>query len=286
MPPKGASSAGLAPPLLFPAGGMKNAVGMRFALVRAGVLALFLFWGFALSAAVRTNWVDRWVTNSIDVYVPANRYVTEYHTNMVVRTVTNVVEVYATNLVTRNVTNRVQVELVNTNFVQAYHTNYKQLTLTNWATLLVLRTNWVQQTVTNVAVVELPRTEPAAPTKSQAAPPTSPTPAPVGSAVAIEATRGAKQAPKNQVDVRLNVRWTAPAQTAPQSCQWRVQSEDGSILCYGQDPEFRRNLPYGNYNVEVKAQPVDQAQAVSVRGTLSVTAHEVRLLEQRMLAKR
>ncbi len=106
---------------------------------------------------IRTNWVERWITNNLEVYVPANRFVTEFHTNVVVRTRTNVVDVCTTNLVTRHVTNTLQVSLFRTNFIQAYQTNYRNLNVTNWSTVLVLRTNWVQQNLTNVAVVEVPR---------------------------------------------------------------------------------------------------------------------------------
>ncbi len=237
-------------------------------------------------ADVKTNWVDRWITNTLEVYVPVTRFVTEYHTNVILRTRTNVVDVFSTNTVLARWTNHIEVNLVRTNFVQAYRTNYKNLNLTNWTTVLVLRTNWVQQTVTNTAEVELVRTvppraeadKPEVRAAAVAAPPENP--------VTIEATRGRKQAPKNQAEVCLNLRRPSQGQAAVQVRQWKVQSEDGSILCFGQEAEFRRNLPFGNYKVEVKAQLEGNVPAVSVRGTLSVGPGEVHMLDQRTLAKR
>ncbi len=85
--------------------------------------------------------------------------------------------------------------------------------------------------------------------------------------------------------MRLAAHWQGPGQSAVQVRQWRVQSEDGSILCFGQDQEFRRNLPYGSYQVELKAQPNAGSSELSVKGTLVVNSREVRL-GQRILAKR
>ncbi|HEY5915477.1 MAG TPA: hypothetical protein VJA21_33250 [Verrucomicrobiae bacterium] len=240
----------------------------------------------AATAEVKTNWVDRWITNTLEVYVPATRFVTEYHTNVILRTHTNVVDVFSTNLVTAYRTNRVAVNLVRTNFVHAYNTNYKNLNLTNWTTVLVLKTNWVQQTVTNLAEVDLARTAPARADLVKAEVPVTAVASPPENPLTIEATRGKKQAPKNQADVCLNVRWANQDPAAVQVRQWKVQSDDGSILCFGQEAQFRRNLPFGNYKVDVKAQLEGNVPAVSVRGTLSVSPGEVHMLDQRTLAKR
>ncbi len=272
--------------LLLVAGDMKQTVppAPLPTPLMMGLLLLCLA-GPPASAAIRTNWVDRWITNSVDVYIPANRFVTEYHTNMIIRTQTNIVDVYSTNLVARQLTNHQQVNLFRTNLVQAYRTNYKSLNVTNWTTVVVLKTNWVQQAVTNVAVVDMPQTESTEPDRGKRAAqvlanPTS------SRTLSIEATRGFREAPSNQVDVRLTVRWPNPGQPAGEVRQWKVQSEDGSVLCFGQDPEFRRNLPFGSYRVEVKAQHDTHSPVVSIRATLAVSAREVRLLEQRALAKR
>lgn len=249
------------------------------------LLLLLCMNGSPAAAAVRTNWVDRWITNSVDVYVPANRFVTEYHTNLIIRAQTNVVDVCATNLVTRQLTNHLQVSLFHTNFVQAYHTNYKTLNVTNWTTVVVLKTNWVAQAVTNVAVVELTKTEPTETDRDKLAAQAL-AHSLASRILSIEAARGLRQTSGNQTDVRLTVRWPNTGQPPGRVRQWKVQSEDGTVLCFGQEPEFRRNLPFGNYRVEVRAQPDPNSGVVAVRGTLAVSAREVRLVDQRTLAKR
>jgi len=244
---------------------------------------VFILANAAVSAAVRTNWVDRWITNSVDVYVPANRFVTEYHTNVIVRTRTNIVDLFSTNLLTRYVTNHVNVTLVQTNFAQAYRTNYRHLNLTNWTTVLVLKTNYVQRTATNLAVVEIPQAKSPA---QRALVTASAKSLPLSAALTIEAARGLRQTPGNQADVRLNMRAGAGLRSQVLVRQWKVQSQDRSVLCFGQDPEFRRSLPFGNYAVEVKVQQDAHAPVVSVRGTLAVSSRDVRVLDQRMLASK
>ena len=96
----------------------RNAALVR--LVRACGCRLTL-WASGLSLVgseaniTRTNWFDRWITNVIEVRMPANRFVNEYHTNWVTLLRTNVVDVYATNRVTRTLTNQVAVEASRTN---------------------------------------------------------------------------------------------------------------------------------------------------------------------------
>src|ERR1017187_6163805 len=51
----------------------------------------------AEATVTRTNWFDRWITNVVEVRMPANRFVNEYHTNWVTQLRTNVVDVYSTN---------------------------------------------------------------------------------------------------------------------------------------------------------------------------------------------
>jgi hypothetical protein len=104
-------------------------------------------------------------------------------------------------------------------------------------------------------------------------------------ALLMEASRGTKSAPSSQADVRLKARWANREGSEVQVQQWRVQSQEGSILCFGQDSEFRRNLPYGSYKVELKARFEPNIPVVTIRGLLSVSAREVRL-DQNSLAKR
>ena len=56
---------------------------------------------------MRTNLVERWITNLIEIRMPLNRFVNEYQTNWVTQYHTNVIDVYATNQLTRTVTNQV-----------------------------------------------------------------------------------------------------------------------------------------------------------------------------------
>ena len=67
------------------------------------------FWASGLSligtevTITRTNWAERWITNVIDMRMPVNRFVNEYHTNWVTQLRTNVVDVSVTNWVMRQV---------------------------------------------------------------------------------------------------------------------------------------------------------------------------------------
>src|SRR5260221_199165 len=135
----------------------------------------------------RTNWTERWITNFIDVRMPTNIFVDEFHTNWLRQFVTNVVDVYATNWINQEVTNRISVpatrtvrvteyktnwtslrrtneiavEAMRTNFVNQWQTNLRIFTLTNWETVLVLKTNWISQPVTNIVHIDLFTNRPA-----------------------------------------------------------------------------------------------------------------------------
>lgn len=261
----------------------------------AAVCAFVVLSGSLRADQVRTNWVERWITNQIEVTVPANHVVTEYHTNVLVKTQTNVVTVFATNTLTRTLTNQVWVDKFRTNFVvayqtnfiPAYQTNYKTLHVTNWATVLVLKTNWVQQAVTNVAQVDMARTEVAPPPK--AAVPEKSAPAvpssPGSDALVLEASHGNKLAPVNQADVRLKAHWANRTDNEILVQQWKVQSQEGSVLAFGQEAEFHRNLPFGKYKVELKARFDSHSPVVTVRGVLAVTGRDVSI-DQNSLASR
>lgn len=57
--------------------------------------------------------------------------------------------------------------------------------------------------------------------------------------------------------------------------EWRVQRTDGSVLLFGQDLEFKRELPMGTYRIEVKTRKTASTPFVTVRGFVEVTASEV-----------
>src|SRR5262245_778047 len=73
----------------------------------------------------RTNFVDRWITNVVEVQMPKNRFVEQFRTNWYEQFVTNVsvIEAFETNFVTRMETNRYVVDSFRTNRVSAYRTN-------------------------------------------------------------------------------------------------------------------------------------------------------------------
>lgn len=226
---------------------------------------------------VRTNWVERWITNLIEVRMPLNRFVDEYQTNWVTRYRTNRIDVYATNLVTRTLTNRIVVDAFQTNFVTAY------------------QTNWLTQVVTNE--VQIDRPGPAAPSTATADPgpaeqkddgakSSSPLAAAVLTGpVVLEAARTAKPPKNGQVEVCLRVRARGDAPLDLQVQKWRVEREDRAILCFGQDQEFKRELPAGRYKVEVKTRQAEDSDLLTVRGVLVLTPGEA-VIQQNLAAIR
>src|SRR5947209_4660062 len=58
------------------------------------------------ATVTHTNWNERWITNVIEVRMPINRFVTEYHTNWIEQFRNRVINVYATNWTTRTLTNK------------------------------------------------------------------------------------------------------------------------------------------------------------------------------------
>jgi hypothetical protein len=285
-------------------------------------LALSAFSPSAMGAEVtvaQTNYVERWITNVIHVQMPDNRFVDEYHTNWVTQFHTNLVDVpvtnwtmvrqtneveimatwtnsvtaYHTNLITRTITNHMSLSLVRTNFVQEYQTNWSTLTLTNWQTVVLFKTNWITQAVTNVAQVDLPKpTAPVAAAPSEAVEPQetaaeTATPAPTGWAgpLAIEAARTSRPPANDLVEVQLKVRRTESAGGPVQVQNWRVEREDGAVLLFGQEQQFKRALPVGKYKVEAKLKAEGEGSPVSVKGTLSVTLRDA-TIQPRLLVKK
>ena len=273
----------------------------------------------ALAAEVtvtRTNWNERWITNVVEVRMPVNRFVNQYRTNWVEQVREQVVSVYATNWAVRTLTNRVAVNAVLTNFVEAYHTNWQTvqatrivpvemvqtnfvdvprtnwatLNVTNWNTIVVMKTNWIAQPVTNTVQIDLiasrlPSGDVGAAkeaAKETAAPQAAAIPT---DAVLLDAARTERPAGNNLAEVRLTVRWASGAPAGFQVQHWRVERLDGAILCFGQDQEFKRELPVGEYKVEVRGQQDEKSPLLVARGTLSLTAKEA-VVKQKMVAKR
>jgi hypothetical protein len=267
-----------------------RALAVALTLCNAGSFAL----GFE-TTVIRTNWVERWITNFIEIRMPLNRFVNEYHTNWVTEFRTNVFNVYATNRLSRTLTNHFQVDAFRTNFVSAYQTNWKTLDLTNWQTAIVMKTNWVTQPITNVVQVDLPArsvapaaTAPVEPTEAKEASIATPSSLPAAAIpgpVVLEAARTARPPHNGQVEVLLKVRGKGDSASPPQVQQWRVEREDRAILCFGQDQEFKRELPAGKYKVEVKVRQDEDGALLTVKGTLVVSSREA-VIQQNLTAKR
>jgi hypothetical protein len=114
----------------------------------------------------------------------------------------------------------------------------------------------------------------------------SPAPAPAWTGpLAIEAARIGQPAANNLVEVQLKLRWTGDTTTALQVQTWRVEREDGAVLLFGQDQEFKRQLPVGKYKVEAKVRAEGDNPPLAARGTLSVTTHEA-TIQQKLVAKK
>jgi len=239
----------------------------------------------AATSQVQTNRSERWVTNLVEVKMQATRLVTEYRTNWVEDGWTTIIDVYATNRIAKFYTNKITVDVAHTNFVQMYQTNLKTLRLTNWISVLQFKTNWVNQPVTNVVTIDLPapRTS-ASPNQNQAG--TAPhdagaAPAASSQLMALQAHRGPQPSTGKPAEVQLTVHST---DASLQIQQWRVERDDGSILLFGQGPEFRRPLPVGKYKVEVKARQPGTNQMLAALGTLSVLPSDV-LIQQKAPSK-
>jgi len=266
----------------------------------------------------RTNWTERWITNVIDVRRPTNIFVDEFHTNWLRQFLTNVVDVYATNWIKQEVTNtisvpathtvrvteyktnwtslrrtnEVAVEEIRTNFVNQWQTNWKIFTLTNWETVLVLKTNWILQPVTNIVHIDLLTNRPAvaetapAPSKPNppreiavAAPAVTTTATPT-EALQIEATQTGRRPANGLIEVQLTVNWTAEPEAPLHVQQWRVEREDGAILSFGRERQFKPSLAVGRYKVEVRAQREENGPVMLARSRLTVSATEAVILSQ------
>jgi hypothetical protein len=286
-----------------------NGKPVCFQVAQRGGAMLFLIVaaGVAMGSEVNvthTNSVDRWITNVIEVRVPKNVFVSEVHTNWIEHRSTNVIPAYATNKVVRTITNVVPVEVYSTNFVNGYRTNWRSVTLTrevpvemfetnfvahyrtnwktlhltNWVTVLVMKTNWVTADITNVVDIDVAGTRPstkdtppAQPAAQKEAPAQESQTEVVTSGLTLEASKTAVFPGRNHVEVELKVK---SADSAVQVHQWRVERDDGTILCFGQDPEFRRDLPVGKYKVEVKVQREANGPLLATRGALAITSDD------------
>jgi hypothetical protein len=240
------------------------------------------------------------LTNEVKVY--ATNLLTRTLTNkvQVALVQTNFVQLYRTNLQTMTLTNEVAVNLVRTNLLERYRTNWQTLTFTNWQTVLVMKTNWVTQQATNEVQFDAPATAsvagaPAArketgseketPAVSEAKAEPSVAVATFTDSLVMEAARTRRPPANNLAEVRLKVRWTGEGSSPLQVQRWRIEREDGAILCFGQDAEFKRELPVGKYKVEVRAHREGNSALYAARGALAVMDYDA-VVQQKAAGKR
>jgi len=82
------------------------------------------------------------------------------------------------------------------------------------------------------------------------------------------------------VEVELKIKWPADTVDAPPVQQWRIERGDGAFLSFGQEQEFKKELPVGNYTVEARLQRDADSPSFLLRGTLAVTIKEA-IVQQR-----
>jgi hypothetical protein len=134
------------------------------------------------SLVFQTNFVDKQITNTVEIRIPRNVFVTEFRTNEVEVQTTNLVTLYRTNVVgstatnweTRYRTNEFTLNRIRTNSVDVYHTNWTGKTTTNLFlvsryntnvvdhyqtnTVQLFKTNWTLKRFTNETVLNLVET--------------------------------------------------------------------------------------------------------------------------------
>jgi len=103
--------------------------------------------------------------------------------------------------------------------------------------------------------------------------------------LALEAARTSLAPANDLVEVQLKVRRTDDTGVPVLVQNWRVERDDGAVLLFGQDQQFKRPLPVGKYKVEAKLKAEGDDSPLSVRGTLSVTLHDA-TIKPRLLVKK
>jgi hypothetical protein len=234
--------------------------------------------GLETITVFRTNWAARVITNTIEVRMPTNIFVNDYRTNWVEAWRTNIVNAYRTNWTIRTLTNTIVIEKTQTNLAELFQTNFTSLNVTNWETVLVIKTNWFTRPITNVAEMNIVSNPVAAAnTTARDEPKAAETPAApaVTEGFIIDAARTSKPPGNTQVEVQIKLKSVAGAMPDFLSLEWRVERIDGSMLLFGQGPEFRQDLPPGKYKVELTARSADRKEPLQLRRILEVTREKV-----------
>jgi hypothetical protein len=221
----------------------------------------------------QTSWIPRVITNVIELRIPTNIFVNVYRTNQIEVVRSNIINVYRTNWIDRTETRIVPVDLTRTNFVTRYQTNLNTLTFTNWETVLVMKTNRVTQRVPNVVEIDLPAVQSSAPQTGGT--PVSTAIAASAEGLSLDTVTTGKVTIDDLVEVRFRLKAAKGATPVLASYEWRVERTDGSVLLFGQEPEFKREVPMGTYRIEVKARAAASSPLVRVKGVVEVTDAEV-----------
>ena len=101
----------------------------------------------------------------------------------------------------------------------------------------------------------------------------------------LEASRTARPPADNHLEVQLRVKSAGEPDAPVQVLKWRVERDDGTILSFGQDQEFKRELPVGKYKIEARVQREAGSPVQVVGGTLEVTLRDA-VIQQPLLGKR
>ena len=99
-------------------------------------------------------------------------------------------------------------------------------------------------------------------------------------ALQIEATQTGHRSANGLVEVQLTVNWTAEPEAPLHVQQWRVEREDGAILSFGRERQFKPSLAVGRYKVEVRAQREENGPPTLARSRLTVSPTEAIILSQ------
>ena len=254
----------------------------------------------------RTNFIDRFITNVVEVRMPRNIFVNSYETNYVEAYRTNRVNAFQTNYLTRFETNRTTVNKFWTNLVQVLQTNYATIQLTNTLDVNQFRTNYSQVTHTNfqtlyftnyqdvlvmrskrvtvpvttfvqhpspiaqkvAAVAKSAQTNaPAKPATAQFLP-TPPAPI-LSDDFRIEVYRPSRKTADGHYTIDLKVQPLADAARVTVQ-QWKVEREDGAVLCFTSDQYFTRELLPGHYRVQVLVRLPKESDVFAARASLTV----------------
>ncbi len=219
----------------------------------------------------QTSWVPRVITNVIEVRIPTNIFINVYRTNLIEAVRSNVVNVYRTNWTDRTETRVVPVELTRTNFITRYETNVQTLTFTNFETVLVMKTNRVTQQVPSVVEIDAPATA-----SRSGSPPVAEPAAPAGTVataenLTLDTTTLGSVTIDDLIEVRFRLKSAEGATPKLAAYEWRVERTDGSVLLFGQEAEFKRELPLGTYRVEVRTRATPSSPPLRVRSVVEVT---------------